>query len=671
MMKFNYTNIIFFLKLLLIILIILTSFSIWQIRITDFNKGKYLDYSSELRVLTQRIGKRVGEIFAFGFENSFTSLQTRQAQFDKIIKILINGEYNADGMVILPPSPSYIQQGSLGKLNSYWEESSKQIDMILSNKELIKTSQKAHENIQAKLDKISSIYWEVLKKIPSQDLGVDILLNISNQIEYIEKLSGDFQELLTLTILTPEIQTSLPIKVRNFAETADKIYDENKNKSAVPLLNNINTEILSIQQSLDDMLKTGFILDSVYDAAQNLSRANLKFLEYTDHLYDDYTKYSKHRFITRTIINILTVGTILVLIALGYLLNRRAKLDLSITEKKNRKINQDIETLLQEISDLAGGNLAIKATVCRGITEEIAKSINYAIEALRKLVLHINLSSQKASDMSLETQKLTHDLALASEKQLNEIIRTVQSIQSTEKLAEKVSLHANESAVVARQSVELASEGGIEVRNTMDGMVRIQDQIRATSNKMLRLNDRSNEIGQIITMIDGIAEQTNILSLNASIQAAMAGDAGLGFAVVADEVQRLAEKVRYATQEVELLINSIQQETQAVIGSMEKTRIETKQGGELAQNAGDVLEKIEFVSKNLAKHIQSISLLAEKQSKMSSSIASMMSTIESISKNIAVGSINTADFTSKLTGIVSDLRSSVSEFKLYSSSEEE
>ncbi len=666
MFKFTYTNIVFFLKVLLFILVILILICVWYVRKLQSYDSQYLSYSSELRVLTQKIGKSVGEISAFGFESSFTELQTRQAEFDKIIKLLIQGEYNKIGTRILPPSPLYIQQGSLAKLDSYWQEKGRQIDMILSNKDLIMTSQKTNEIMQAKLAKISSLYWDVLKKTPKSELTIKVLLDISSQVETIRQLKSEFQKLLTITISGIETEKRLPTEIDAFAKRARKIRDDNKNINITPLLDNITLEIQSIEQSYENMIKTGFILDTVFYATESLMNDNLMFLGYTTNLYDDYANDPHHRKITHATIYILCISGLLVLILIGYLLNRQSKVGQSLTERKNRKINQDIDTLLQELSNLAGGNLAIKATENKGITLEIAKSINYAIQALRKLVQHINFSSQQASNLSLETQKITTDLALSSDKQLKEIIKSVYSIQSLEKLAEKVSLHANESAAVARQSVDLAKKGSLEVRNTINGMLRIQEQIRTTSNKMLRLNESSNEIGQIITMIDGIADQTNILSLNAAIQAAMAGEAGQGFDIIADEVQSLAEKVRRATQEIETLVRSIQLETREVIDSMEETRIEMKHGSELARNAGKSLEKIESVSQHLAKHIQSITQTSEKQRKMTTTMARMITIVEEISKNFANGSTNTAEFTRKLTELVIDLRSTVSGFKLSS-----
>jgi twitching motility protein PilJ len=664
MIKLTTPSIINFLKILLTLLVLLTILIVWVVRKQDFYDHKYREYTSELRVLTQRIAKRVGEISAIGSEPSYEELYIRRDQFDKIIKILVNGEYDELGTQIIPPSPPYIQQGNLGILVSNWQETKKLLDYILSNKTLIISSQQLNLNLQARLHKITDLYWQILSKYDKTELKVENLLKITYQIGDLATLADHFEKILTLTIPTPDLEKTLPKKLEEFTKRAGEIDALNTNTEIALILNQIDMEILTIHHSIESTIKTGQTLDKVYIASQKILKDNLRFLEDATNLYEDYAQLTNRRTLTHTTINIVGVTALLVLILLGYLLNRQAKLELLATEEKNRKINSDIDTLINELSDLANGNLAIKVTVNAGITKEIANAINYTIEALRKLVMHINESTQQASNLTVETQKLTSDLAYASEKQTKEIIKATTAVGSMEKLAEKVSSHASEIAAVAQQSVTIANEGGEEVRKTIDGIIRIQTQIRIISAKMTKLGESSNEIGQIISMIDGIANQTNILSLNASIQAAMAGEAGLGFGVVADEVQQLAEKVRLATQDIETLVKSMQLETREVIACMEETRVEVKEDGVLAFNAGKALEKIEFVSNNLANHIQSISLSAEEQKNMSNTISNMMKIVEEISQGIESGSINTAEFTTKLTTLVSKLRSAVSEFKL-------
>lgn len=666
MMKITLSNTIAFLKITLVILAILTIITVINIRREEQYDNQYLSYASELRVLTQRIAKRVGEIAAIGSEPSYTELAQRRDQFDKIINILIKGEY-VQGTLVLPPSPTHIQQTTLAKVVESWKNTKPSIDFILSNQAYIMSAQQLNANLQSKIQKVTEQYWEILTNIEaSTDAknSVETIVNIAHQLGDMAIFSENIRILLTLTIPEPNIEKEIPTKVNEFLKKASNIHIINPDRKTSILLDEINVELTMIQQYINEAVRTGQILDQVYYATEKVLKDNVNFLNDATALYNSYFEVNQHRSGMHTVINILGALSILVLILIGYLLNYQGRRDLITTETKNQKINQDVETLLLELSDLANGNLGIKATANSGITKEIANSINYAVKALRKLVLHINETAKEASTMTIETQKLTTDLASASEKQAKEIIEATNSVQTMAKLAETVFNHANESALVAKQSVTMASEGGQGVRDTINGMIRIQSQIRATAAKVTRLNDSSQEIGQIISLINSIAEQTNILSLNASIQAAMAGDAGLGFAVVADEIQKLSEKVGFATREIETLIKSIRADTREVISSMEQTQTEVKDGGALAFNAGRVLESIELVSNDLAKNIQSISVSAAEQKSMSSNIASVMKIVEDIAQQVASSSVNTADLITKLTSLVASLRSSASEFKL-------
>jgi len=651
------------LKILLFILVALTLLSVLYTRKEETYNGKYLGYASELRVLTQQIGKRAGEVSGINEEVVWDELKLRREQFDRIIKILINGEYE-QGNLILPPSPSYIQLNSLTKLLIDWEVTKKLVDNILMNKVYIQSSYILKKNAQTLLRKLTDQYSMASEKIEKTEASINTIIAINQQINSLTKFSDDIEKILTLNIIVPELEKELPIKTSQFLKDAENLRMNYPGTEIKGLLEQISGELLTLQQYVDETANVGKVLDSVYASIEKILQDNLILLEDATNLYNNYIADLKNKLITHNTTNLLGGSAIFFLILLGYLLNLQGRLELKETEEKNRKINQDVATLLRELSDLASGNLGITATGSSNITKEIASSINYAVEALRKLVLHINEVTEQASEMTEETQTLMTHLAFSSKKQEKEIIQASNSVQAMTTLAEKVSDHASQSADVAQQSVTIANEGGMQVRKTIDGMVRIQAQMRSTSAKMVRLRDSSNEIGQIISLIDTIADQTNILSLNASIQAAMAGDAGLGFAVVADEIQRLAEKVGLATHEIGSLVRSIQADTLEVIGSMEQTRLEVKDGGALAFNAGKALEKIELVSTSLANHIQSISLSAAKQKNMSSTIAQMMSTIEEISQQIASGSLNTAEFTKKLTILVTKLRNSVSEFKL-------
>jgi twitching motility protein PilJ len=256
---------------------------------------------------------------------------------------------------------------------------------------------------------------------------------------------------------------------------------------------------------------------------------------------------------------------------------------------QNDRNQQAILRLLDEMGSLADGDLTVEATVTEDITGTIADSFNYAIEELRKLVATVNETSIMVDSAAKQTENTAAHMARAAENQAREINAATESVVSMAKSIEEVSGNAERSSDVARHSVEVAHKGGEAVRRTIDGMNAIRETIQDTSKRIKRLGESSQEIGNIVELINDIAEQTNILALNASIQASMAGEAGRGFAVVADEVQRLAERSTNATKQIEVLVRTIQADTNEAVVSMERSTTDVVGGALLAENAGAVL----------------------------------------------------------------------------------
>ncbi|RMH93513.1 methyl-accepting chemotaxis protein [Lysobacter pythonis] len=335
----------------------------------------------------------------------------------------------------------------------------------------------------------------------------------------------------------------------------------------------------------------------------------------------------------------------------------------SAEELTNR--NQEaIMRLLDEMGSLAEGDLTVKATVTEDMTGAIADSINFAVEQLRSLVGTINNTSVRVASSAQETQATAMHLAEAAEHQATEIGSATDRINEIAGSINQVSENSAQSAEVAQRSVEIAANGAGVVRQTIQGMDSIRGQIQETSKRIKRLGESSQEIGAIVELINDISEQTNILALNASIQAASAGEAGRGFAVVADEVQRLAERASNATKRIEGLVSTIQSDTIEAVSSMEQTTTEVVRGARLAEDAGTALGEIERVSSDLASLIRNISQAASQQSNAASNITDAMNTIQSITVQTSQGAHHTAESIGNLAQLASDLRRSVADFKL-------
>jgi twitching motility protein PilJ len=332
--------------------------------------------------------------------------------------------------------------------------------------------------------------------------------------------------------------------------------------------------------------------------------------------------------------------------------------------RENERNQEAIMRLLDELSSLADGDLTVQATVTEDITGAIADSINYAIEALRELVTTINDSAIQLDGATKQTQAAAAHMAKASSAQSRQISSASESMADMAASIEEVSGNSERCSDVARHSVDIAHKGGDAVRRTIDGMNAIRETIQETSKRIKRLGESSQEIGNIVELINDIAEQTNILALNASIQASMAGEAGRGFAVVADEVQRLAERAANATKQIEVLVRTIQTDTNEAVVSMERSTTDVVGGALLAENAGAALEEIEQVSNQIASLVQNISASARQQAVASGNISKNMQVVREISTQTAEGSTATSTSIAKLAALSAQLRKSVAGFRL-------
>jgi twitching motility protein PilJ len=332
--------------------------------------------------------------------------------------------------------------------------------------------------------------------------------------------------------------------------------------------------------------------------------------------------------------------------------------------RENERNQEAIMRLLDELSSLADGDLTVQATVTEDITGAIADSINYAIEALRELVTTINDSAIQLDGAARQTQAAAAHMAKASSAQSRQISAASESMADMAASIEEVSGNSERCSDVARHSVDIAHKGGDAVRRTIDGMNAIRETIQETSKRIKRLGESSQEIGNIVELINDIAEQTNILALNASIQASMAGEAGRGFAVVADEVQRLAERAANATKQIEVLVRTIQTDTNEAVVSMERSTTDVVGGALLAENAGAALEEIEQVSNQIASLVQNISASARQQAAASGNISKNMQVVREISTQTAEGSTATSTSIAKLAALSAQLRKSVAGFRL-------
>lgn len=352
------------------------------------------------------------------------------------------------------------------------------------------------------------------------------------------------------------------------------------------------------------------------------------------------------------------------LVLIGYRQVQSARSRFEDIESTNLSNQEAILNLLDEMGDLADGDLTVKAEVAENITGAIADSINYTIDSLRDLVAEINRATEQVNQATAQAQNTSDSLLSAAELQSQQITETSEAVNHMTQSMLQVSSNAEEASAVARRSLDVATQGSQAVQNTIVGMNEIRTQIQETSKRIKRLGESSQEISEIVDLISDITEQTNILALNAAIQAASAGEAGRGFTVVAEEVQRLAERSSEATKQISAIVKTIQTDTNGAVSAMEKSTEGVVEGARLSDAAGQALGEIENVTNNLARLIEGISTATEAQTQAATTVSLNMQQIQSITSQTSDGTRETANSIGQLTSLAEELRASVAGFKL-------
>jgi twitching motility protein PilJ len=347
-------------------------------------------------------------------------------------------------------------------------------------------------------------------------------------------------------------------------------------------------------------------------------------------------------------------------------LNRMLDNTLTLIQSKDEKeeLQRSIMRLLDEVGGVADGDLTKEAEVTADATGAIADSFNHMIDQLRGIISRVQTASVKVTTATGEIRTSAQHLAGGAENQAEQIVHTSAAIDEMAVSIQQVADNATQSTAVAQQALATAKQGDAAVKNTIEGMNRIREQAQETAKRIKRLGETSQEIGQIVQLIDDIADRTGILALNASIQAAAAGDAGRGFAVVAEEVERLAVRATEATKKIAGLVKAIQTETNEAVSAMERNIQEVVSGSKVANQAGQALHEIEGVSNRLADLIQSITLATKQQARGSEALAKSMTDISQITQQTAVGTKQTVESVTDLAKLADDLRGSVAAFRL-------
>jgi len=653
--------------ILLAICIVCMFLNFWYITIKDKHDKHFISLAGELRVLSQAIAKDSSNALD-GSYDSFASLLTHRDEFDHYINILKRG----DEKLAVPSSAPDILSNELVNLEENWRILKLKVDSILGRQDLLVSLREMVVALSNMIPKLQLEYSALVEKMLSQDapskqvaaaiqqtvLAERILRNIDGVLQGGEEsvlAANQFARNTNLFSIRLESMRS-----GNVALDMPAITDPKFNNNLAQI-----TELFSyIKGSIEQVGVASNELVQVTQAGHGIYSGSQKLLDNATRLMKAYMIAAETRLIGEPTGYMLGATGILLFIWLSYRAHENAQAALVETRIQHRANREAIWRLLEELANLADGDLTVHATVGDEMTGAIAESVNYAIDALRKLALTINQTAVQVSTSAQQAQSTARRLAEASEEQAREIVGVSAAIHATAGSIEQVSTNAAESSKVAQDSVSTAKTGVNVVQDTMDGMERIKEQMQDTAKQIKRLGESTQEIVEIVSLINDITEQTNILALNASIQAAMAGEAGKGFAVVAEEVQRLAERSSQATKKIEAIVGIIQNDTTETVKSMQQTTQEVIAGAHLAQDAGSALEKIETVSLHLAQLIHNISTAAHQHADTAVKISKTMGVIQEIATQTALGTTETANSIGELAELAVELRHSVAGFKL-------
>ncbi|MEJ5061137.1 methyl-accepting chemotaxis protein [Pseudomonas sp. MYb330] len=656
--------IVLFIALIIFIMLLFANFAYLNTQAT-YDK-QYIGHAGELRVLSQRIAKNATEAAA-GKAAAFKLLSDARNDFAQRWSYLKKG----DPVTGLPPAPSEVRP-EMRAVQMDWERLLKNTDAILSSEQTVLSLHQVAATLAETVPQLQVEYEKVVEILLQRGAPAGQVAMAQRQSLLAERILGAVNTVLSGDESSQQAADAFGRDAARFGQVLNGMLQGNttlrvsqvEDRDARARLMEISELFEFVSGSVDEILETSPELFKVRESASNIFSLSQTLLDEASHLASGFENLAGGRKTDTIGGYVLGLAALMSIILIGLVMVRETNRQLRETAEKNERNQNAIMRLLDEIEDLADGDLTVTASVTEDFTGTIADSINYSVDQLRDLVATINLTAGQVAAAVQETQATAMHLAQASEHQAQQISEASTAINDMAQSIDQVSANAAESSAVAERSVEIANKGNEVVHNTIHGMDNIREQIQDTAKRIKRLGESSQEIGDIVSLIDDIADQTNILALNAAIQASMAGDAGRGFAVVADEVQRLAERSSAATRQIETLVRAIQTDTNEAVISMEQTTTEVVRGARLAQDAGVALEEIEGVSKTLAALIQSISNAAQQQTSSAGQISLTMNVIQQITSQTSSGSTATAESIGNLAKMASQLRRSVSGFTL-------
>ncbi len=650
--------------LLLSVFIILMLGSLVYVADKRATLQRHVELSAEQLLLSQQMATfSLGA--SSGNEVAFDRLLNSRVKFDTILNTYRSGDIvtAAISLDLLP---------DLDQVESDWRNYRNNIEVILSGRQSIAEVRELYQVIESFIPQMLTYSDEVVGVLIKKESSPRQVYLATRQMMLSQRIKNNLNQVLAGGEAAAAAADRFGRDAALFGRVLEGLLKGSKglriekvtDKEAVAKLREVAMLISAVSDNIAGILELSPELFEVKDAAGQVSGDSERILI----TLEDFQEKIIAQGGELDLVQLAGVGfggvAVLLIIIGGILMLKEARKREENALENNRRNQRAILRLLDEMANLADGDLTVHATVTEEITGAIADSVNFTIDALRTLVTTINNTASEVTRSTEKTQQTANQLAQASNQQAREIASASAAVTDMAESMLTVSHDADNSANVAQQSMDIAQKGAQVVRNTIGSMEKIRENIQETSKRIKRLGESSQEIGDIVGLITEIADQTNILALNAAIQASTAGDAGRGFAVVADEVQRLAERAGNATKQIEGLVNTIQADTNEAVKSMEMSTAGVVSGAAMAEESGVALKEIEAVSIELSNLIKGISGSTKQQSKVAMSVSDSMNVIQEITLQTSEGTEETSSSLTALNELSAELGRSVSGFKL-------
>ena len=631
------------------------------------NATLHVTASSEMQMLSQQIAKSA-QLALRGNGPAFVELKSGRDQFASLLLALDEGG-DIDGSRV-PPVPAALRP-QLEALSAAWQKTERNTAQLLGQRQDLVALNSAVATIGKDSAELLELSEQIASELQAAATDPVSLGAASRNMMLTQRIAKNASALLVDDAIDPEVAFILGRDIDALRKQIDTLAASAPNSdvrsqlgalasAAAPTFDAASAILGNIQKTVQAKQAGSRIFG---DSVPLLERST----ELTAGLKQLYAGFTR----MHALIAAGALASILALAAMARAYRsgvaaRRAESERQRQEAESERnlTQQAILRLMNEMGDLADGDLTVRATVTEDITGAIADSVNYTVEELSVLVRRINDAATRVTTATESAQRTSRELLDATERQSREIEEAGTTVQRMAQSMTDSSERALQSAQVARRSLEAARKGAGAVENTIRGMNGIRSQIQETSKRIKRLGESSQEIGEIVELISDITEQTNVLALNAAIQAATAGEAGRGFTVVAEEVQRLAERSGEATKQIAAIVKTIQTDTQDAVGAMENATRDVVEGALLSDAAGQALSEIDQVSLEAAHLIERISTDTQEQAATAGRVAAAMKDILTVTEQTTFGTQQTAVSIGQLTDLAVELKGSVSGFKV-------